>query len=126
MKMLNLTYIVDDDEIYLFALKRMMQLRKFCSEILTFSNGKEALNSLEERIVSNQSIPDVILLDLNMPVMDGKTFLKELTKIESHNKIFIYIISSSIDPADINRVNEFSNVKKYKVKPIPYENYAHS
>ena len=70
-----------------------------------------------------KKIPDVIFLDLNMPIMDGWEFLDEFLKIPRSLKkrITLYVVSSSIDPRDINRAKSISLVEDYLIKPITYE-----
>ena len=121
MKTIDLACIIDDDEVYIFAIKRMMKLSNFCKSFMIYNNGEEALNNLKAIIDSGESIPDVILLDINMPIMDGWQFLDEFIKIESHKLITVYMVSSSIDPVDINKAKEYENVSNYIVKPISIE-----
>ncbi|WP_405296575.1 response regulator [Algibacter sp. Ld11] len=121
MKQIDLACIIDDDRVYIFAIKRMMKLSNFCKAFMIYNNGAEALDNLKAIIASGKSIPDVILLDVNMPIMDGWQFLDEFIKIESHKLITVYVVSSSIDPVDINKVKEYENVKNYIVKPITIE-----
>lgn len=119
MKKIDVACIIDDDPIFIFGAKRMMELSDFCNSFMIFKNGQEALNNLKPIMNSGQeAIPDVILLDINMPIMDGWEFLDEFIKIESHKLITIYIVSSSIDPVDLNRAKRYENVTNYIIKPI--------
>lgn len=113
--------IIDDDPIYVFGTKRLMQMANFCESFLIFTNGKEALDKLKAIIVNGEVLPDIILLDINMPVMDGWDFLDEFTKIPSRKKINIYIVTSSIDPADVNKAKQYEYVSNYLVKPITFD-----
>ena len=65
-------------------------------------------------------LPDVILLDLNMPVMDGSDFLERYLMLEPRigKKIHIYIVTSSVDPVDVERANRINAVTDYFVKPL--------
>ncbi|WP_271856265.1 response regulator [Patiriisocius marinus] len=118
MKKIDIACIVDDDPIFVYGAKRMMQLANFCNGFLIFNNGKEALRKLKSIIDSGEDLPDLILLDLNMPIMDGWQFLDNFTQIEVDKKIIIYIVSSSIDPVDIERSKKYGMVSNFVVKPI--------
>ena len=121
MKKIKLACLVDDDPIVVFGLKKMMKLTQFCENFLVFSNGQEALDALTAIIKAKKEVPQLILLDLNMPVMDGWEFLEEFTKVDPPKAITIYILTSSIDPRDQERAKKFSNVSKYVVKPVTIE-----
>ncbi|WP_416444752.1 response regulator [Leeuwenhoekiella sp. A16] len=118
MKKVKLACIIDDDPIFVFGIKKMMELTEFCDNFLICCNGKEALDKLTSIIAEGENIPEVILLDLNMPVMDGWEFLEEFTKVDSPKQIVIYIVTSSIDTVDLERAKEFNIVSNYVVKPI--------
>ncbi|WP_316928100.1 response regulator [Gillisia marina] len=98
-----------------------MQYADFCTAFMIFHNGEEALINLKSIIKAEEKLPDIILLDLNMPIMDGWQFLDEFTKIKTEKKITIYIITSSVDPMDIEKAKEYNNVNNYIVKPITLE-----
>ncbi|MEQ8534886.1 MAG: response regulator, partial [Imperialibacter sp.] len=74
-------------------------------------------------ITSSDELPDVILLDINMPVMDGWQFLDEFVKIKPliKKKITIYMVSSSIDEADLERAKTYEEVSDFIVKPVKAE-----
>ncbi|WP_339701093.1 response regulator [uncultured Marixanthomonas sp.] len=120
MKKVDLTCIIDDDPIFVFGAKRVMQLSNFCNGFLIFNHGKDALNHLKPIMEedSTEAFPDVILLDLNMPVMDGWQFLDEFIKIKTTKKVTIYIVSSSINPVDFEKSQKYSQVKNFVIKPI--------
>lgn len=118
MKKIDLACIIDDDPIYLFGIKKMMEVAEMCNGFLIYNNGLDALNALKPLLAYKENFPEVILLDLNMPIMDGWQFLEEITKIPTVQKIFIYIVSSSIDPADIQRAQQYSVVNNYVIKPV--------
>ncbi|MFT6828560.1 MAG: CheY-like chemotaxis protein, partial [Roseivirga sp.] len=65
-----------------------------------------------------ENLPEIILLDLNMPVMDGWQFLDQFVQIPTKKKTTIYIVTSSIDPEDLNRAKSYEAVTNYLVKPI--------
>ncbi|WP_299778259.1 response regulator [uncultured Formosa sp.] len=118
MNKVNIACIIDDDPIFIFGAKRMMEISNFCNSFMIFKNGHEAITKLKTKILEGLDIPEIILLDINMPIMDGWEFLEEFSKIEFHKKITIYIVSSSIDPVDIRRAKRYENVSNYLIKPI--------
>lgn len=94
----------------------------FCKDLLVFHNGLEAINYIKPVLESAESLPDVILLDLNMPVMDGWQFLDEFVKLKLSKKITLYIVSSSIDEADHEKALSYEAVSHFYIKPISKEN----
>ena len=121
MKKIKLTYLIDDDEIYIFTTKKLINKIDFCEEVAVFQNGKEAIEAIKFTLRNKNELPDVILLDLNMPIMDGWQFLDEFIRMKSEKQIKIYIVSSSVDPSDIERANTYNMVSNYIIKPISRE-----
>lgn len=121
MKKIDIACIIDDDPIFVFGVKKIMKLINFCKSLMVFTNGEEALNNLKTIISANEKLPDVILLDLNMPVLDGWQFLEEFTKIRCEKKIIIYLVSSSVDPEDLLKAKSYELVSDYIVKPVTIE-----
>lgn len=120
MGKLNSSCIIDDDAIFVYGTKKIMQKIDFCDEILVFNNGQEAMDGLKLMAAQNKKLPSVIFLDINMPIMDGWEFLEDFVKIPNNNRenVTIYIISSSIDPIDIQKVQLYGLVNNYILKPI--------
>jgi CheY-like chemotaxis protein len=87
---------------------------------MVFGNGLEALTFLKENQKQKDILPEIILLDLSMPIMDGWQFLDEYSTFHSKmvKKITIYICSSSISPRDILRAKTINSVSDYIIKPI--------
>lgn len=113
--------IIDDDPIFIYGTKRIMKEIEFCENIIVFNNGQEALDGIMEISQSASKIPQVIFLDLNMPIMNGWEFLDEFIKIPNSNleKTIVYIISSSVDPRDLEKVKDYKQrVNNYILKPI--------
>ena len=108
---------MDDDKIFLltaqFSLKRVFP----DADIQSFKNAEEALTLLK------QEQPDLMLLDLNMPVMNGWAFLDALSELLGASAIDfpIYIVSSSIDPEDSQRAKTNPLVKGFIEKPLDVE-----
>ena len=117
-KKINLACIIDDDSIFVFSTKKMMQYAGFCNSFLIFRNGKEAFDHLSIILKEKKTIPDIIFLDINMPIMDGWQFLENITKIDINQTIKVFMVTSSETNEDKQRAKEFSAIKNYIVKPI--------
>ncbi|MBN9296527.1 MAG: response regulator [Filimonas sp.] len=122
-KKISSAWLIDDDKIYLFGLRKMIEISKRCDSITEFSNGSEAIRKLQTMVDSPELLPDIIFLDINMPVMDGWQFLTafDLLKKQLSRQIIIYMISSSIDDRDIERAKQLDAVKNYIIKPLPFD-----
>ncbi len=120
MSKIDVAFIIDDDQIFVYGLKKMITVQNLCKTLMVFNNGEEAMNYIRPMLVHNDHLPDLILLDINMPIMDGWDFLDEFVKINPliKKEITIYMISSSINPSDIERAKGYSEISKYLVKPI--------
>ncbi len=71
----------------------------------------------------NEKIPDILFLDVNMPIMDGWMFIEEYARLKKDitKKIAIFMLSSSVNPIDIERADKISEISNYIIKPIKYE-----
>ena len=119
--------IIDDDPIFIYGIKRIMNEIDFCDEIIVYANGESALNELGSLAQEGKKLPDVILLDLNMPVMDGWVFLDDFVKIPNHNQdhLSLYILSSSINPGDIEKAKNYPIVDNFISKPVTISDLKH-
>ncbi|MFS4454601.1 response regulator [Maribacter sp. 2304DJ31-5] len=122
MKMAKIEHccLIDDDPIFIYGTKRIMKEMDFCESVIVYNNGQEALDGLLAISESGEKVPQLIFLDLNMPIMNGWEFLDEFTKISNNifNKTIVYIISSSVDPRDLEKVKNYKTVNNYILKPI--------
>ena len=114
----KLTYIIDDDKLTVKLMSILISKNDFCEEIESFYNARDAITKLKQNAGNNGMLPDAILLDLNMPVMDGWQFLDEFISLPITKEIHIFIMTSSIDPADIEMATNYKVVKEYIMKPI--------
>ncbi len=112
-------FIIDDDPISTIILKKNLELVSIYQEIETFNNGKDAFNHLEKEHLKNEKY--VIFLDLNMPEMNGWEFLNKAEQLITSQNTTIYLLTSSINKADMERAKQFPLIKKYLSKPISKE-----
>ncbi|MFD2603201.1 response regulator [Flavobacterium suzhouense] len=120
MKKISNLYVIDDDKIYHFLLKNLFKQNGIDVASTFFVNGSDAIDHIKSNN-NEETLPDLILLDVNMPIMNGWQFLEEFGKISSGliKKPTIYMISSSNNEVDINKSKEFDGaVKGYFLKPI--------
>ena len=118
--MKKLIWIVDDDPIFQIIMRKIIVKSEIFSSFHIFQNGNEALLELNKALEFNEILPDIILLDINMPIMNGWEFMEEIVQIESPvvKKIDIYIVSSSVAIEDKNRAKTYPNVLGFISKPI--------
>ena len=118
MKKINLACIVEDDPVHQMLTQKYVKLTGLVDNLILCKNGKEAYNLLSSLITAGEPVPEVILLDLNMPVWDGWQFLEEFLKIPIEQKITIFILTSSINEDDFIKAEMFNLSSKYLIKPI--------
>lgn len=121
MKKINLACLIEDDPVHAFLSTKYLKMSGMIENILVLSNGQEAYEKLEAILFSGSELPELILLDLNMPVWDGWQFLDEFLKLPIDKKITIYILSSSINQEDHQKAMEYNKVSNFIVKPITLE-----
>lgn len=116
--------LVDDDEINNFISIKLIKKALVNIDIMACLNGRFAIEELLEIQRKDPSkLPDYILLDINMPIMNGWEFLDEYKRlnIDPSGKTKIYIISSSVFSNDINKAKSYNLVKDFISKPLNVE-----
>lgn len=117
----KITYVIDDDKLSIKLMSMLIAKNNFCEEIISFHNPQNALDELKNNATNPSKLPDVILLDLNMPILDGWQFLDEFILVEFAKKIIVFIVSSSIDPSDLEMAKNYPIIKDYIIKPLSSE-----
>lgn len=118
--------IIDDDDIFQLTASRTLKSTQLPDKVLQFENGEDALTFLRNHSHDASLLPDYIFLDINMPLVDGWMFLEDYTTLKQSlekKNIIIYMVSSSIDPRDLNRAKLNPDVKEYVIKPVTREKF---
>jgi len=112
--------IVDDDDVFQYLALKAVEQVSFELRVITFLDGEKAYKFIQENSNNIEKLPDIILLDINMPYMDGWSFVKEYIKLKPKlsKKIDIYMVSSSVDESDIKKANSISEISDYIIKPV--------
>jgi CheY-like chemotaxis protein len=128
MRKINFISIVDDDPITIFGIRKMLNATVECKVVESYKNGKLALENIKESITKNKPLPEIIFLDINMPIMDGWQFLTEFITLPIKTKVKVNIVTSSIDPYDLAQWKFFKNkthhVITFNNKPIKKQEMA--
>lgn len=109
--------VVDDEAVFHWIVEEYLRKMEIDNEVVSFYNGEEVYQHLSENL---EPLPDVLLLDINMPICDGWKFLEmyERFNADGKQKLKIYIMTSSIDPRDKARAQTFSSVQNFISKPV--------
>ncbi len=118
--------LIDDNEIDNLINQKMIEAASITEHIYVHTGAKSAiefLKNMEKLDVADKVLPDVIFLDIDMPLMDGFQFLDEFEKLTSFTKqkCKIVMLTSSINPQDFNRSKKYVNVKLYLNKPLTHD-----
>lgn len=112
--------LIDDDEIFNFLNARIISESGFHVSILSCLSAQEGFNILKESNPLDETFPHLIFLDVKMPGMSGHEFLKELNELpeEIKQKVSIVMLSSSLDPRDVDKSMRYPQVVEFIEKPL--------
>ncbi len=116
--------LVDDNEIDNFVSSSIINKLGIAKQIISKNSAEDALDYLTACLKNSSSLPEIILLDIRMPSMDGFDFLREFEKFPPsvHSECNIFILSSSIDSRDIERAKQNRHVLSFITKPLTFNN----
>lgn len=107
--------IIDDDDIVILVQGKLLQNCDFSKDPLKFKRAPEALDYLNS--ASNEH-HYLLLLDINMPIMNGWEFLDEIEKMPLKDKIYVFMVTSSIDYNDKEKAKSYKRIINFIEKPI--------
>lgn len=116
--------IVDDDDISNFIYRKVIESEDISEKVVDFQRARTALDFLMSNLDNVHELPDLVFLDINMPVIDGWGFLKEYKeKIypKLPKNLVICMLSSSVYKEDIDRAKSYEIVNEYISKPLTGE-----
>ncbi len=119
MEKINSICIIDDDRITIYGIKKILDVTVNCDNIISYANGKLAIEGIQEMYEATAKVPELIFLDINMPIMDGWEFLEAFIALPLDQKVQINIVTSSIDALDLQ------NYERYKAKTEHSLSYCH-
>ncbi|MEM1406501.1 MAG: response regulator [Bacteroidota bacterium] len=119
-KTIDLVMLVDDNETDNFISKRIIEITKFANRVEVKNSGKSALDYLRDNQENIEELPNLIFLDINMPIVDGFVFLYEFEKFNNliKDKCKVIILSSSDNKRDIDKIVNNNHVIKFITKPL--------
>lgn len=117
-KLVDKAMLIDDSEIDLFIHRRFLELCHFSKELITYRSAESALEWLKD--LNGEPAPELIFLDLNMPVVDGFSFLNHFSTLPEkiRDRSRIVVLTSSASATDREQVFRCPNVIKMITKPI--------
>ena len=117
----NNVFVVDDDKVHHFIIRKLLEKNDLQVNPTFFENGFDALCAINESVKNNLNVPDLILLDINMPILDGWQFMEEMKHLPKDvlGQITLYVVSSSESYFNAEKVEYFeSMIDGYIVKPM--------
>lgn len=123
LKKFDTVMIIDDNTIDLYITSRMILKNNFAANVLNYESSQEALQFIKDNQDAISKLPQVIFLDIYMPLISGFAFLEAFHTLPDAVKNYckVYIISSTIDNADIAESNSNKDVVSFRSKPITKE-----
>lgn len=119
-KKLNCILLIDDDDAANFLHRTFVEEAEVAEKIVTKEDGKQAIEFLSEAVDGKYPKPDLIFLDINMPIMDGWQFLKKYKELpsEAKGRIVLFMLTTSLNPEDRKRADTETEVNGFKTKPL--------
>lgn len=120
------TFLIDDDEIFKFAMKRLIEIRGLSETINSFDTVADALTYLVTHKEQVDELPDLILIDINLKTETGWEFMEHYQSLKSTlaKQPQIFILSSSVSPLDAAEAAKYPDIRACLNKPLSKEHWA--
>ena len=109
--------VIDDDDINIFIIKKIVEKTGYNVDMTAKTNGQLAIDYVKE-IIDTPNFPNLILIDINMPVLNGWEFIEAYELLGNTRKVDMYMLSSSVYENDIEKAKSYKTVKGFISKPL--------
>jgi CheY-like chemotaxis protein len=110
--------VIDDDDINIFIIKKIVEKTGYNINMVAKTNGQLAIDYLSALAENNENFPQLVLIDINMPVLNGWEFLEAYDKLGVSERVDMYMLSSSVYENDIEKAKTYKTVKGFISKPL--------
>ncbi|MCJ0741283.1 MULTISPECIES: response regulator [Pedobacter] len=113
--------VIDDDDINIFIIKKIVEKTDYDVKMLSKNNGQQAIDYIKELIENHAELPHLMLIDINMPVLNGWEFIEAFESLNIQTPIDMYMLSSSVYENDIEKAKTYKTIKGFISKPLSIE-----
>lgn len=113
--------VVDDDNINMFIVRKIIEKSGFEIDLVFKSNGLQALDYLKDLISTDKALPNLMLTDINMPLMDGWELIDNCLNLNILGQTNTYVLSSSVYEEDLEKIKMYPDLKGFISKPLSFE-----
>ncbi len=110
--------VIDDDDINIFIISKIVEKTGYDVEIFAKHNGQLAIDFIKELVVNKEQLPNLVLIDINMPILNGWEFIEAYEALALDATNDMYMLSSSVYENDIEKAKSYNSVKGFISKPL--------
>ena len=110
--------VIDDDDINIFIIKKIVEKTGLDINMVSKGNGQQAIDYIKDSIANQEQFPNLMLIDINMPIMNGWEFIEAYQMLNVQQNVDMYILSSSVYENDIEKTKSYPLVKGFISKPL--------